>query len=235
MAASYGTTYKNDICINLSWDGERDGEYEPYKANEYALGEVELRGIPKLENGKIVYDGDTYESDGTVTRKYNVFDMGNITWTYNSTRKMFSSGIFRNNPVKSGGSAKTALHATTNINSMFNGTSLDKVVCCGQVGSWNGEVLVRDLAYDDPAAFKTAMSGVYLIYERDTSVTEQADPWSNPQEVDDFGTEEFVEFGDRDVHIPVGHSTLYQANLRAKLEMGTMWFARRQDRTNTFL
>ncbi len=27
---AYGTTYKNDICINLSWSGYRNGEYEPY-------------------------------------------------------------------------------------------------------------------------------------------------------------------------------------------------------------
>ena len=29
-----------------------------------------LRGIPKLSNGNLYYDGDTYEWDGTVTRKY---------------------------------------------------------------------------------------------------------------------------------------------------------------------
>ena len=39
----------------------------------------------------------------------------------------------------------------------------------------------------------------------------------NPQIVDDFGTEEYVD--NREVAIPVGHDTFYQANLRAKLEM----------------
>lgn len=38
----------------------------------YPLSDIELRGIPKLTDGNIVYDGDTYESDGTVTRKYGV-------------------------------------------------------------------------------------------------------------------------------------------------------------------
>ena len=33
----YGTTYKNDICINLHCDGSRDGEYEPYKSTTYDL------------------------------------------------------------------------------------------------------------------------------------------------------------------------------------------------------
>ena len=37
MASAYGTTYNNDICINIHWDGERDGEYEPYKSTTYDL------------------------------------------------------------------------------------------------------------------------------------------------------------------------------------------------------
>lgn len=69
----YGTTYNHDICINLSWDGERNGEYEPYEKHSYPLANIELRGIPKLDaNNQLYYDGDTYTSDGTVTRKYGI-------------------------------------------------------------------------------------------------------------------------------------------------------------------
>lgn len=76
----YGSTYLNDICINLS--GERNGEYEPYEAHTYALDDVELRGIPKLDaSNNLYYDGDTYESDGTVTRRYAIraFTSGDAT------------------------------------------------------------------------------------------------------------------------------------------------------------
>lgn len=34
------------------------------------FGSVTLRGIPKLSNGNLYYDGDTYEWDGTVTRYF---------------------------------------------------------------------------------------------------------------------------------------------------------------------
>ena len=214
VGSSYGTTYKNDICINLSWDGERDGEYEPYNENEYTLGEVELRGIPKLENGKIVYDGDTYESDGTVTRKYGLIDLGALTWSYNTTYNVFYTGGFGSLAKADGLCA-----CTKYIRGSTGASNQDKVMQIGKSGWFVSYFVIKDTAYSDTETFKSSLSGVYLIYERDTSVTEQADPWSNPQEVDDFGTEEFVEFGDRDVHIPVGHSTLYQANLRAKLEM----------------
>lgn len=65
--------------------------------------------------------------------------------------------------------------------------------------------------------------GTTTVYKLTTPTTESADPYTNPQIVDDWGTEEYVDYGyytgTRDVSIPVGHDTLYAANLRAKLEM----------------
>ena len=37
MSTNYGTTYNNDICINLSWSGYRNGEYEAYWDSTLAL------------------------------------------------------------------------------------------------------------------------------------------------------------------------------------------------------
>lgn len=150
MYAAYGTTYKNDICINLSWDGERNGEYEPYELNSYELDpDLELRGIPKLDaNNNLYYDGDEYESDGTVTRKYQ--------------KRSYQEG-----------------DVTDGLTMITDGTNTVVVLA--------------------------------------TPTTEQADPYTNPQVVNDFGTEEYVDT--RSVAIPVGHDTFYQANLRAKLEM----------------
>lgn len=66
------TTYNNDICINLHWDGERDGEYEPYVKHSYPLdSSLTLRGFLKLDASyNLYYDGDIYEADGTVTRNF---------------------------------------------------------------------------------------------------------------------------------------------------------------------
>ena len=75
----------------------------------------------------------------------------------------------------------------------------------------------------DVTAFKASLNGLYFIYELATPTTETADTFANPQIVDDFGTEEYVDYaveaGDRDVAIPVGHDSKYMNNLRAKLEM----------------
>ena len=70
---------------------------------------------------------------------------------------------------------------------------------------------------------KGTPSGI-LLYELETPTTETANPFVDPQVVDDFGTEEYVdalataETSPRDVAIPVGHETFYQANLRDKLQ-----------------
>ena len=64
-----GTTHNHDICINLS-DPSRNGQYKPYEKHSYPLdSSVELRGIPKLSDGKMYFDGDEYQSDGQVKRR----------------------------------------------------------------------------------------------------------------------------------------------------------------------
>ena len=45
--------------------------------------DLTLRGIPKLDaSNNLYYDGDVYTSDGSVTRKYGVVDLGTLNWAY---------------------------------------------------------------------------------------------------------------------------------------------------------
>lgn len=139
-----------DTCVHLVWSGYRDGEFEEYAEHVYPLDDsLTLRGVPKLgADGELYYDGDTYESDGTVTRRYGV--------------RAYASGDESD---------------TTVITDLTN-----------------------------------------TVYPLATPTAETAEPYQNPQIVDDFGTEEYVDAGTRDVEIPVGHVTQYQANLRDKLQ-----------------
>jgi len=59
--------------------------------------------------------------------------------------------------------------------------------------------------------------GTNTVYKLITSTTESAESYQEMQICNDFGTEEFVD--ERTVPMPVGYNALYQANLRAKLEM----------------
>lgn len=144
-----------NICLNLHWDGEKDGDFEQYEYHSYPLdSSLTLRGIPKLDaDNQLYYDGDTYQSDGTVTRNFG-------TRAYES-----------------------------------------------------GDESLADAITD----------GTNTVYKLTTPTTESATGFANPQIVSDWGTEQYVDYsysqGTRDVEIPVGHNTLYSANLRAKLEM----------------
>jgi hypothetical protein len=222
--ASYGTTYNNDICINISWDGEKDGNYESYVEYEYPLdSDLELRGIPKLDvDDRLYYDGDTYESDGTVTRKYEIVDLGTLTWTRTGTG-LFNTESLKNEIRKPSTSLTVATWIISPIYTAMNSNDIsgpnganpspDKVMAVNPQGA----MYFNNVAYTDAATFKTAMSGVYLVYGLATETTESADPFTNPQICDDFGTEEYIDT--RTIPIPVGHITEYTQNLKAKLEM----------------
>ena len=204
MPTAYGTTYNNDICINIS-DTAKNGTYEPYVKHSYPLDDsLTLRGIPKLSNGKLYYDGDTYEADGTVTRKYGIVDLGTLNWVKNN------EGIwavqFIETPNASGvANLVCPKYRTTTWSDM---TGNDKTIAKFS----NNYMYVHDTAYTTAADFKTAMSGVYLVYELATPTTETAEPYTNPQVVDNSGTEEYVSTS----IVPVGHQTAYglQAALR---------------------
>ena len=214
---AYGTTYKNDICINLSHNGSRNGEYAPYEKHSYELdANLTLRGIPKLDaSNNLYYDGDTYASDGTVTRKYKKIDLGTLDWTN----------------YKTGGFKADALPDAVTLTTETSGAICAKYVrrassvtlSSGEFSIAGRSIYIVDSAFTtDTTAFKQAMSGVELVYELATPTTETATVYTNPQTVSDWGTEEYVDAavqeGDRDVAVPVGHVTDYLANLRDKLQ-----------------
>lgn len=210
MAGSYGATYNNDICINIS-NPAKNGTYEPYEEHTYTFdSDVTLRGIPKLDaNNKLYYDGDVYESNGIVTRRYGIVDLGSLTWQYSNSNR-FSSTLplavhWAPNVVADALCGKYVTVSRDNV------ANIDKSLSVH--GADNSYLNIHDSAYSDVSTFTTAMSGVYLVYELATPTTETADPYTNPQIVDADGTEEFVDYAysqsTRDVAVPVGHDSLY--------------------------
>ena len=210
-ASAIADSEVKDICVNLSWDGEHDGEYEPYVKHSYPLDPtLTLRGIPVLSGGNLAYDGDRYKADGTVERRYGIVDLGTLDWNVSST----GANVFFKNigakPVtdynQHGLMSKYSFAGTRFIDNMEDKTWM--------IAS-NKRVHIRDSSYSDAASFKESMSGVYLVYELEEPTTETATAYQSPQIVDDFGTEEYVTTS----IVPVGHETKYDSNLRAKLEM----------------
>jgi len=205
IADSYGTTYNHDICINIS-NESKNGTYKPYAGHSYPLDPaLELRGIPVLENGELKFNGDIYNHDGTVERRYGIVDLGTLTWSASTDNRFVVQSVSK------------ALGYTNVICVKYPSvtpeamTSGDK---CIRGSEANTDILIKDSSFTDAASFKAAMSGVMLVYELATPTTEQADPFQEVQICDASGTEEFVTTS----IVPVGHVTKYYDNLRQKLE-----------------
>ena len=208
--------YYDDICINLSWSGYRNGEYEPYEKHTYALGDVELRGIPKLDaDNNLYYDGDVYFSDGTVVRKYGIVDLGTLNWYQ-------GPNFFDTDVLTDLRSDSDWVNSICSKYQFYDAGTLDANPTLGVCYSGSKKIRLYGSSFADAAACKAGVSGVYVVYPLTTETIESTDPYTEVQYVNDFGTEEFVDRGvsgsTRDVAIPVGNITKYPANLRDKLQ-----------------
>jgi len=214
MNTTYGTTYNHDICINLSWSGYRNGEYEPYDSHAYALdNSLTLRGIPRINasNG-LYYDGDVYANDGTVIRKFGTYTFtGSEEWT-KVNDDAYSANLI--STVKRPADANTVatwvmipgLEVVTR-NQIAFGAQTGNVFAIGA----DGQVYISATVY---ANASTILTGNAIVFELAEYTSEIADAYQRIQIVDDFGTEQYVGTS----LVPIGHDTSYPANLRDKLQ-----------------
>lgn len=220
LPASYGTTYNNDICINISSD--RNGEYEPYIKHSYPLdSSLTLRGIPKLSDG-LYFDGDTYEADGTVTRKYGVVDLGALTWTSFTSNfpGLFYSDSLKTYVQNTSGATTHGLCAEYPYvpNDTYNGEygsskqQPDKTL---RFRASDGRLYAVDASQNGKsgAEFAAHISGVYATYALKVPTEETAQPYTEYQKVSKYGTEEYVSTG----IVPVGHVTKYPTDIVSKV------------------
>ncbi len=179
----------------------------------YPIDNEELRGLFKLDaNNKLYADGDIYPPSGSGRRKYGIIDLGDLTWVYRASGASLTPYFYAEfDGIKSHGNPVTnkadiiCSKYTTALKS--ENSFIDKSVCADGNTTTLMQLQIKDSAYTDAATFKTAMSGVYLVYELATETTFSADPYINPQRSE--GTEEFVDGLTRDVMIPVGNESTY--------------------------
>ena len=211
----------SDTCVHLVWSGYRDGEYEEYEEHTYPLdSNLTLRGIPKLDgNNELYYDGDTYASDGTVQRKYGTVTFnGSETWYYDSNNALaytiVTNGIIINSQTQFN------VYVANDNAGLMSESWAGRSNANGTMGMYYGQtrIFVKKSTITSGSDAKTYFTNnpTNVIYALETPTTESADAYTNPQVVSDFGTEEYVDT--RSVQIPVGHNTLYPANLRDKLQ-----------------
>lgn len=218
-----GFTVSNLTFYPMLRYADADANYTPYDPHVYPLdSSLELRGIPKLDgSNKLYYDGDTYASDGTVVRKYGSIDLGSLSWekdTTSLTYTVFKTPYGQDPTNRKPGSVNMVCSKYfSTFDSRGSLNTYDNAIA-----TWNtsnsATVAIRDDSKASLTAdqFKTAMNGVYLVYELAIPTTETADPFHDPQICSPYGTEEYVDT--RDVPVPVGHETEYYADPVAEIE-----------------
>lgn len=148
---------------------------------------LELRGVPKLdENNKLYYDGDTYSTDGSVSRRYGVVDLGSLNYTYDSSvPRFYTTGI---TDIIAGVDNEKAniisKFITIRAFDLYSSPAMDCIAL-----SSGKAISITNSDYTDASAFKSSLSGVYLVYEKATPTSESAQAFTNPIEIDSNGSE----------------------------------------------
>lgn len=214
-AGQYGTTYNNDICINLSWSGYRNGEYEPYEEHILELP----YGVygDGLKSAGTAYDEVTEER---YVKRIGVVDLGTLDWTKASSGGVFYTTI---NDLKwvtesklgfSGNYSKMLCgkYVSVGTQSITSASEIDKSLSSNSIQE--KRVQISDTSYTDAASFKAAMAGVMLYYElAEPIVTEFETPLNLGYYVNDFGTEMILpENGIAPFTAPAAFDILYAMN-----------------------
>lgn len=188
----------------------------------YALGHTTLRGFPQLDaDNNIYYTGDTYESNGKVTRKFGVYTFdGTESWSYltNTTYPSFrlSSTAFTSKftNAKVGRMLLVSDTKYAYIGSKSTWSDITEVGDCviGVVNSTAG-ILVRDDAYTDATTFAASLNGKTVVYELSSATTAAAASFESLMFAEAGGTEQLVDYAynhsTRDVEIPIGADNDY--------------------------
>jgi hypothetical protein len=156
--------------VNLQLEeGQTATTYEPFGAT-YT---IDLDGTR--------YGGTLDVLSGLLTVDRVLANLGNCAWTYQSTDKVFYTLSINDYLFNSDISALCSQYGY--IGTVGDGTaSLRDDEYNGKCAFYylstgvSREFYIKDLAYDDASAFKTAMNGVQFVYELATPLTYQLTP-----------------------------------------------------------
>ena len=133
--------------------------------------------------GQTVYGGTLDVVSGVLTVDRAMVDLGSLTWvSFSANGRTAFRAVGQIDGVPIGGAAgkANALCTQYNVvqNSYIGNTSYDNVIAVGAYWSNGCNVYIYDSAKTSMtgAQFKTAMNGVYLVYELATPTTAQLTP-----------------------------------------------------------
>lgn len=215
--SAYGKVYKNDICINLSHTGYRNGEYEPYEEHTLRLGKLSkympLRAIPG------VYDEINANE---VIKRIGVVKLKDLTWTSPNSdllgKSIFNAKISDMRPQ--GASENETTYRKSILCSKYSiasNTSYDTMddKSIFREGSAYG-IVIRDTTYTTIADFIASLTDDDVVYYELTEPNEEV--FDNAINLNylanDFGTEEAIVVEDS---APFRADIIYQFNAQDRI------------------
>lgn len=158
MSTTYGTTYNHDTCINFS-DIAKNGTYEPYQGNTYAIDWTDEAGT--------VYGGTLDVTTGVLTVDRKLVDLGDRNWSLLGNTGSRQAWVAYFSEIKPPANGSTPYDA---ISSEFKGVSynaswLPGVFAPTASSSATGVAFcVESGKYADASEFKEAVTGVQFCY-----------------------------------------------------------------------
>ena len=145
--------------------GSEASDYEAYNGTIYNIA------FTDGDNPLTVYGGSLNVTTGVLTITHGIVDLGSLNWVYatGDNNYFYSSAISDFKFV----SADTINYICENYEAIsVNQRYIDKAIFVNSAKN----AVIQDTTYTDAAAFKTAMSGVQLVYELATPITVQLTP-----------------------------------------------------------
>ena len=199
--AYYGTAYLNDICINLSWSGYRNGEYEAYWDSTLALpittvtsggSAVFADGMKGGTSATGVTAYDELTSTKAIKRLVKV-KMKDLTWGTQSDNRFYAILTSYNGKIADNMVFEQACPKYTKVtmSAAYTGSPTPDNVIWSEIISSKSCIRVRDTsAGGNVATFTTGLGEAEVVFEIDTPVEYTLDSEVNLNyRVDDFGTE----------------------------------------------
>ena len=202
-SSDYGTTYKNDISVELYYTPEQGGE---------GYGEMHDYIAPiRIDTGSETLKAfDKKLPSGVIERNTGEVDLGTLNWTYNPNTGNMKSQDIANIISNSDGKIdiKCAKYVPVSYPTFGN---TDKTITHAL-----SYLVVRDTNYTDATAFKAAMSGVMLEYELNdaSKTTEQGTLFSEYAQINDYSYMAWFDSDGNLVSIPQGCKLFYPVDYK---------------------
>lgn len=196
-------TTDSELCINFS-NPNINGNYYPYEEETLDI-EFEGNGVGTAHDELDVEEKKKYQ-------RFGIVDLGTLDWQYDSDKIWFYTPALAT-------LAKAPKDNSTPANILCSNYETTTRTLIGSANksialNGTGHLIIKDTdAGTDVTAFKTAMSGVYLVYElaepivTDVEIPKDTIKVWNGGSMEALGTE-----------IPVGTKIFYQKNIKAFVE-----------------